>query len=431
MVTLPTERGAIIVVGLAYGDEAKGATVDALASHIPDTVAVARWSGGPQAAHNVVHGPRHHTFRQFGAATLQNVATILMPGMLVDPLMLEVEAHQLEDLGIARALSLVTVDPRCLVVTPLHAALNTAREAARGAEAHGTCGLGIGETIAYDLACQCAAGAGDLIGNFTVPADIRLGATALRFGDLRDKGLTLAKLRDLYAYAQPLIGGTFDEVTLPAIAKEFHEVASRVRVADTHVTIVDALEAGTVLFEGSQGVLLDENAGFHPHTTWTTTTPSRLEGLLRSWGYDPYVLGLTRSYCTRHGAGPFPTESAHVTNPEPHNHGGGAQGLWRQGYLDLTTLRYAATAAGGVDGVAVSHMDVTPGHAARWGTGEDQLTRMLGAMDESRTALASAATPTLVPLTSNDDLLNVVQDAAGAPVVLTAYGPARTDRRFL
>ncbi|MFZ2242157.1 MAG: adenylosuccinate synthetase, partial [Gordonia amarae] len=71
------DKGApIIVVGLGYGDESKGATVDYLASTIRDTAAVVRWSGGAQAAHNVCHGPRHHTFRQFGSGTLRGVRTI-------------------------------------------------------------------------------------------------------------------------------------------------------------------------------------------------------------------------------------------------------------------------------------------------------------------------------------------------------------------
>ena len=70
MKELGRARQAIVVVGLGYGDESKGATVDYLASVLDDTVAVVRWSGGAQAAHNVRHGPRHHTFRQFGSASL-------------------------------------------------------------------------------------------------------------------------------------------------------------------------------------------------------------------------------------------------------------------------------------------------------------------------------------------------------------------------
>jgi len=429
---LPTERGAVIVVGLGYGDEAKGATVDALASHIGDTVAVARWSGGPQAAHNVVHGPRHHTFRQFGSATLQNVRTILMDTMLVDPLMLDVEAHHLSDLGIVNPLNLVTVDPRCLVVTPIHAALNRAREEGRGKAAHGTCGLGIGETVAYAIACEHRAEAGDIIGNFTSPSDIEKDAEPLRFGDLADKAVTLRKLFQLARYAEPLTGQQFDRIA--TLADDLCGIAALVTVADTHAEVLGALEVGTVIFEGSQGVLLDEHAGFHPHTTWTTTTPARLDSFLRSHGHDPFVLGLTRSYSTRHGAGPMPTETAEVNVPEPHNRDDGAQGAWRQGHLDLTALRYAIAASGGVDGVAVSHLDQMPAHAAVWKMGADQLMQKIGllySMDRVRTVLAQQARASRIALASTDDLLHRIAAVADAPVVLTAHGPARTDRMFL
>lgn len=80
-------RQTIIVAGLGYGDESKGATVDYLAAALPDVVAVVRWSGGAQAAHNVRHGHRHHTFSQFGSGTFCDVRTILRAPMLVNPIL--------------------------------------------------------------------------------------------------------------------------------------------------------------------------------------------------------------------------------------------------------------------------------------------------------------------------------------------------------
>ena len=87
-------RQTIIVAGLGYGDESKGATVDYLAAALPDVVAVVRWSGGAQAAHNVRHGHRHHTFSQFGSGTFCDVRTILRAPMLVNPILLVAEAGQ-------------------------------------------------------------------------------------------------------------------------------------------------------------------------------------------------------------------------------------------------------------------------------------------------------------------------------------------------
>lgn len=81
--------------------------------------------------------------------------------------------------------------------------------------------------------------------------------------------------------------------------------------------------------------LLDEWHGFHPHTTWATVTPRGLVAELAAAGHDPYVLGLTRTYATRHGAGPMPTEDAALDLPEPDNGPGLYQGNWRVGHLDL------------------------------------------------------------------------------------------------
>ena len=142
----------IVVVGLGYGDESKGATVDYLASTIGDTAAVVRWSGGGQAAHNVCHGPRHHTFRQFGSGTLRGVRTIARAPMLVNPISLATEAAELAVLGVGDPFGLLTVDANALVTTPIHVAMNRAREIARGAARHGSCGEGVGETRAYALA---------------------------------------------------------------------------------------------------------------------------------------------------------------------------------------------------------------------------------------------------------------------------------------
>lgn len=439
---LPHSRAAIIVVGLGYGDEAKGATVDFLASTLPDTVAVVRWSGGAQAAHNVVHGPRHHTFRQFGSASLLDVATMLRAPMIFDPLALGVEAEELRRIGVADPLGLVTVDGRCLVGTPIHAAMNRAREEARGDERHGSCGMGIGETIAYALAAR-GRDAGNLAGGGTAP-----GSHAITASDLRSLSTTVQRLDELMAYARPLLG----EASLPSVtemARDLVEVAGHVRIVEEFDDRLGAaLAAGSVLFEGSQGVLLDEYAGFHPHTTWATTSPAaRLPGPrsarddvhtatglsrvglrteLERAGAWPYVLGLTRTYATRHGAGPLPTEAAAQDFAEPHN-GRTYQGSWRQGALDLTTLRYAARVAG-VDGIGVSHLDAPVTRiSAGWRGGAGLLSPLGCDVRDENTRRASLARPRYVEVAA-PDVPALIEDDLGVPVVVTAAGPRRIDR---
>ena len=444
---IPRERAVVFVAGLGYGDESKGATVDYLAATIPDTVAVIRWSGGAQAAHNVRHGDRHHTFRQFGSGTLLDVRTILRAPMLVNPILLAVEAAELAAKGIQNPLGLIVADAWCLVTTPIHIAMNRARELARGELRHGSTGLGIGETVAYDLAVRQHAKTGEAVGNFRVLADARV--PALTMGALRDRAETISTLDALARYARPLLDAVDDP---DAQHESVHIMADELCAIAAHVAIVDeidsfvgtAMDLGSVIFEGSQGLLLDEWHGFHPHTTWSTVTPRGLVDGLRAGGRDPYVLGLTRTYSTRHGAGPMPTQDDRLELPEPDNREGRYQGGWRMGHLDLPALRYASAVAGQVDGVGVSHMDMLP--AAReagiplmvadtWNgklhplmaDRSHDLTRL-----DKLTSLASTATPDLQPAPEDpQQLLELIAGAVGAPIALTADGPRRMDRTLV
>ncbi|MFT3887424.1 MAG: adenylosuccinate synthetase [Arachnia sp.] len=438
-----TLRQAVVVVGLGYGDESKGATVDYLASALPDTAAVVRWSGGTQAAHNVRHGPRHHTFRQFGSATLLDVRTILRAPMLVNPLLLDAEAADLAKLGVRDPLGLLTADANCLVTTPIHAAMNRAREILRGAGRHGSTGLGIGETVAYDLAVRTGARRGQLVGNFACPADAP-ALPALRMGDLRNRRATVAALDALAAFARPLLEQVDDPDAahdgVDDLARRLTDVAAAITVDDDIPALLDAtLAAGSVIFEGSQGVLLDEWHGFHPHTTWATVTPRSLVAELEAAGHRAYVLGLTRPYATRHGAGPLPTEDPALALPEPDNGPGRYQGGWRIGHLDLPALRYAARIAGQIDGVGVSHLDLLPGSevcVARTWAGEPDPLRPPATHDlaatQNLTAAAFAARPDLEPLPADErGVLALIADAVGAPVALTGHGPRRIDRRLV
>ena len=433
---LPNERH-VIVVGLGFGDEGKGATVDSLCA-AGGAAAVVRFNGGAQAAHNVVADGVHHTFAQFGSGTLAGVPTYLADRMLVEPIALAAEADELERKGVRDALSLITVHPDALLTTPIHVAANRTREDLRGTSRHGSCGLGIGETTWYDLAWQARAGAGDVVQNLRSPG--AAGESPLRVRDCRNPTVLHRKLDALQQFYRPLLElGGQGVPSVDEMAAVYREFAAAVRIAGD-----DYLErltrTGRLILEGAQGVLLDEWRGFHPYTTWSTTTPANASALLARIGQPTgYVLGVLRSYQTRHGAGPLPSEFDDCTGllPEWHNGTGTYQGGWRVGHLDPVLLRYAIEASGRVDGLAITHLDRAGSgqfvaeycyraHAVRrlpLGPAQD-----LG--HQSRlTAVLRGGAPVLQELPRNADRLAArIGDLLNVPVVHTANGPDRKNR---
>ncbi|MEZ0093356.1 adenylosuccinate synthetase [Streptacidiphilus sp. EB129] len=351
----PTRADALpehtIVVDLGYGDAGKGTVVDHLCRS-RDVHTVVRFNGGAQAAHNVVTpGGRHHTFAQFGSGTLapgrhgRGVRTHLSRFMLVDLLALTAEAAWLRTaLGVPDPLGGLTVDRRALLTTPYHAAANRLRETARGGARHGSCGMGVGETAEYALRHPDDA---PTVGDCASPTRLRAVLTRLRDRLTADLGLRVPP------------GPPPGEV-----ADAYRAIGARLTLTgDDHLRRL--LRQGRVVFEGAQGVLLDEWHGFHPYTTWSTTTFDNAETLLAEAGADarPALrLGVLRSYTTRHGPGPLVTEDRRLTVPEPHNGSGAWQGGFRLGHFDAVAHRYALAACGGADALALTHLDAPARH---------------------------------------------------------------------
>ena len=188
-------------------------------------------------------------------------------------------------------------------------------------------------------------------------------------------------------------------------------------------------------------MLLDEWRGFHPYTTWSTTTFDNAEALLAEAGMpgEALRLGVTRAYLTRHGPGPFVTEDPTLELPEPHNQAGRWQGPVRRGHLDAVALRYAIEACGGVDAIALTHLDTAAAHAGQlkvcraYRVGEHGLTdrlvpgpaRDLG-YQQRLTGLLLTARPAYGDPVHPGDWPDLVEEIAGAPVVVRSHGPAAT-----
>lgn len=346
-----------VVVGLGFGDEGKGTIVDWLTRQFEyGSVTVVRHNGGSQAAHNVVVPASdserfvHHTFSQFGSGSFAGGHTHLSRFMLVNPMALINEFNALRPaaMKIVKAQINLTIDPRARVVTPLHRSSNRLQELARGADRHGSCGQGIGETVRLSL---------------EHPDEV------LRVGDLNDRALTIERLelmrkRLLEDLRELPIADNeaeweflrMDRATVEYFAERYENFASRCRI-ETDAEVLKA--ADNVIFEGAQGILLDEDHGFAPHTTWSKTTSANAHELMDEIGFRGTcrTMGVTRSYMTRHGTGPFPSESPVLQLPEPHNETGVWQGQWRQGWLDLDLLKYAISCDPRIEEVAVTHLD--------------------------------------------------------------------------
>ncbi len=411
-------------IDLGFGDAGKGKFVDAWvrarAAHT-----VVRFNGGAQAGHNVVlPDGRHHTFSQWGAGSfVSGVATVLAAPVVVHPGALLQEAQALTALGVPDVWRRLLIDARCRVTTPFLQAAGRLREWARGAAAHGSCGVGFGETVALSQ---------------------EQPALCLSYADLARPARALARLREQHAWLRgqwpeaPCDAAATDWATLhdESLAERWivqaHD-AWRQAPGQSPEALAQRLSLpGHVAVEGAQGVLLDEDHGFHPHTTWSRVTPAAADAALRTLGLDEPLrrYGIVRSYMTRHGAGPMPTfDAALDALPELHNADDGWQGRFRRGHPDGPLLRHAAGACGRLDGLLVGHLDVLAAglrwcHAYRTPDGRT----MQALPTECQTDWLQQVQPVYEPeQLRRDALLARLAQAASAPIAAVSDGPTHHD----
>ena len=440
-----------LTLDLGFGDAGKGSLVDFLCRH-EEAHTVVRYNGGAQAGHRVVTPSGvpdgvtdgcEHVFSQFGSGTLAGATTHLSRFMLVEPLAVMAEAAHLHELGIADPFAALTIDENALLTTPFHRAVNRLKELARGDGRHGSCGLGIGETAVDALTHPRAVPrVGDLRRPDTLRAKLEFlqainleKAVPLRPG-LPDKEIVMQELAVLEesGWVDWLMGeyGRFSTLAHIVPASHLHQLLHR---------------PGTVVFEGAQGVLLDEWVGFHPHTTWSNITFANAETLLQEAGYSGTMtrLGLTRAYATRHGAGPFVSEDTNLTGLQPDACNG--QHAWQQGFrvgwLDLPLLRYALEVIGSVDYLAVSCLDRVADLpeiqlCAAYQHGSQRLERLTPspqprdlAYQAQLTALLGECRPILEQVTDPSALLDRLAKEMDVPVGVVSWGETAVCKQFL
>ena len=325
---------ALIVQGSFFGDEKKGGWVDYLTAKFSKNLVI-RFNGGANAAHNVLVDNVHHCFSQFGSGTFSGADTLLSQFTLVEPLALEIEAQILQPKLGYNSLKHVFIDSRAKLITPFHILANRLNS-----KSGSTTGMGIGVTMQDSL---------DRPARYLTIGDVFKSG----FGDklVETKEYILDTYPDNKAY---------HKVSIPSLIKKYWKILSQVEILDAADTNY-LVDERSIIFEGAQGILLDENKGFHPYTTWSTTTKDNALRILADAGIkEHYTFGATRIYGTRHGDGVFPTFDEYLTKilPEPHNTYNESQGNFRNGWLDTVLLQYAISANGGVDSLLVSHCDM-------------------------------------------------------------------------
>ena len=348
-----------LVIGLGFGDEGKGTVVDYLTRH-HNAKLVVRFNGGAQAGHNVIDlNGLHHCFSQWGSGTFAGARTLLSRHVLVNPIFAESEARHLESVGVRDPYAQLFVERLAPVTTPFHVAANRCRELARQAASgsvHGSCGMGIGETME------------DLVeGRETVwVRDFESDSPALKrrlFRIQERKRSEILRLADLDRRSPRILQELFvleDPNIVDAVVTSYAKFARKASIVDEDFMERELNAPGHVVFEGAQGVLLDEWWGFHPHTTWSTCTfenATKILGVERAG--RARRIGVLRTFHTRHGAGPFPTESKSMDafSADDHNKRDPWQHDFRTGAFDLLLAQYALDVCGGCDGLAFTHLD--------------------------------------------------------------------------
>lgn len=439
------DKNVILLTGMVLGDEGKGKIVAHLAQ-TRDVHTVVRFGSGPNAAHNAVTDDgRHHTFSQFGSGSFTpGVRTHLSRFMLVNPVAFMPEGEHLIKLGVTDIFSRVTVDRDALVTTPFQIVMNRLRELSRGKARHGTCGLGMFETVQDNL------DQGDAVMFVRDLEDPLVMERKLRF----IQELKLAQARALPGidaedrYARKLFDILEDPWEIGHCAGWFDRFIRSVRPVDGTYLSEILGQDGTTVFEGAQGVLLDQVHGFFPHCTRSDITFGNAERLLAEASYTGGItrIGVMRSYFTRHGAGPFVTEADLGQGfDEPHNRSDNWQQDFRIGHLDLVALRYALRVLGGVDEIALTHLDRIGDGAIQACTAyqapaapEDGLfisrdTKISEIKNEAEPTLErqtrvtraiQTVRPVLAPLpTGQNAFVENLEDALRVPVTICSTGP--------
>lgn len=329
-----------VVVGMHWGDEAKGKVVDCLAQHADYVV---RYNGGNNAGHTVVVGEETYKFHTIPVGVLHEYVTpVVADGVVLDPKVFVGELTQLKQRGISTAK--LKVSGHAHVIMPWHRLLDALEEQRKGDRKVGTTGRGIGPCYADKMS--------------------RIG---IRICDLIDPARFRARLAECLEFKNALITKIYGAEPLKEseIFAEYSGYAKTIApfVTDTGKILSEAAgSSASIVFEGAHATLLDIDFGTYP---FVTSSHCVAGGATIGTGVPPTaidcVIGVTKAYTTRVGAGPCPTELTCATGDKIRERGkeyGTTTGRPRRcGWFDSVAGRYSAR-VNGATGVALTLLDV-------------------------------------------------------------------------
>ena len=335
----------VVVIGTQWGDEGKGKIVDWLTDHAQGVV---RFQGGHNAGHTLVIGGRKTVLHLIPSGILRdNVDCFIGNGVVVSPEALVAEMDELEAAGVRGVVARLCISEACPLILPYHAALDSAREAAKGDRKIGTTGRGIGPAY-EDKAARRAIRLQDLL-------------KPERFAEKLREVLELHNFLLANFHRQPKVDfqKTLDEAL--ALAPRLVPLVMDVPRALYHAN----RQGKNLLFEGAQGSLLDIDHGTYPYVTSSNCVAGAAAA---GAGVGPqhlhYVLGITKAYTTRVGGGPFPTELSDNVGEHLRQKGqefGATTGRPRRtGWFDAAALKRSIQ-LNGVSGLCITKLDVLDG----------------------------------------------------------------------
>ncbi len=330
----------VAVIGAQWGDEGKGKIIDWLANRAEIVV---RFQGGNNAGHTIVVGDKTYKLSLLPSGVIQGKRSIIGNGVVVDPWALIEEITRLRDAGVAVTPATLVLAENAVLVLPIHRELDAVRESSNSLQRLGTTKRGIGP--AYED---------------------KVGRRAIRVVDLKDLASLPAKIDRLLAHHNALRRGSgAEEIDAGALLEVLTQIAPKILpYIGSSWRELDAARRGgkRILFEGAQAVLLDIDHGTYPYVTSSNTVAGQAAA---GSGIGPrqigYVLGITKSYTTRVGEGPFPTEQINdigETLGARGNEFGTVTGRKRRcGWFDSVLVRQTAI-TGGIDGIALTKLDI-------------------------------------------------------------------------